>query len=105
MFAEWASLNQSFQAAGLLYANLKGFTLSPESCPRPELRCQLDLDFLVDGAQLSLYRDLLHETGYDLVAATPDVWEFKAGSSEMVSVKDHYKARPQRCVDCTSHPR
>jgi hypothetical protein len=99
MFAEWASLNQSFQAAGLLYANLKGFTLSPESCPRPELRCQLDFDFLVDGVQLNLYRELLGQTGYELIAATPDVWEFKAGSSEMVSVNDHYKARPQRCVE------
>jgi Uncharacterised nucleotidyltransferase len=99
MFAEWASLNQSFQAAGLMYANLKGFTLSPESCPRPELRCQLDFDFLVDGAQLGVYRNLLAETGYELVAATPDVWEFKAGSSEMVNVKDHYKARPQRSVE------
>jgi Uncharacterised nucleotidyltransferase len=99
MLAEWASLNQSFQAAGLSYANLKGFTLSPESCPRPELRCQLDFDFLVDGAQLNLYRDLLRETGYELVAATPDVWEFKAGSSEMVNVNDHYKVRPQRSVE------
>jgi len=99
MFAEFASLNRSFQAAGLLYANLKGFTLSPESCPRPELRCQLDFDFLVDGAQLNLYRDLLRETGYEMVAATPDVWEFKAGSSEMVNVKDHYKVRPQRSVE------
>jgi hypothetical protein len=99
MLAEWASLNHSFQAAGLSYANLKGFTLSPESCPRPELRCQLDFDFLVDGAQLNLYRDLLRETGYELVATTPDVWEFKAGSSEMVNVKDHYKVRPQRSVE------
>jgi Uncharacterised nucleotidyltransferase len=99
MFAEFASLNQSFQSAGLLYANLKGFTLSPESCPRPELRCQLDFDFLVDGTQLNQHRDLLSETGYELVAATPDVWEFKAGSSEMVNVKDHYKARPQRSVE------
>ncbi|HXP08345.1 MAG TPA: nucleotidyltransferase family protein, partial [Acidobacteriaceae bacterium] len=99
MFAEFTSLNQSFQEAGLLYANLKGFALSPESCPRPELRCQLDFDFLMDGAQLSLCRELLSKTGYELMAATPDAWEFKAGSSEMVSVKDHYKARPQRCVE------
>jgi hypothetical protein len=99
MFAEFASLNESFQAAGLVYANLKGFTLSPESCPRPELRCQLDFDFLLDGNQLSLCQELLRKRGYELWAATPDVWEFKAGSSELVSIKDHYKARPQRCVE------
>jgi Uncharacterised nucleotidyltransferase len=99
LFAEFTSLNESFQAAGMLYANLKGFSLSPESCPRPELRCQLDLDFLVDGAQLGWYRDVLAETGYERVVANPDVWEFKAGSSELVSINDHYKARPQRCVE------
>jgi Uncharacterised nucleotidyltransferase len=99
MLAEFASLNRSFQAAGLIYANLKGFTLSPESCPRPELRCQLDFDFLIDGAQLDLCRKLLGRRGYELAAATPDVWEFKAGSSELVSIKDHYKFRPQRCVE------
>jgi Uncharacterised nucleotidyltransferase len=53
MFAEFASLNRAFQAAGVDYANLKGFTLSPESCPMPELRRQLDFDFLVDGSHLS----------------------------------------------------
>jgi hypothetical protein len=99
MLVEFASLNQSFQRAGLVYANLKGFTLSPESCPRPELRCQLDLDFLVDGTQLDLCQRILGKTGYELAAATPDVWEFKAGSDELTDIKDHYKARPQRCVE------
>jgi hypothetical protein len=99
MFAEFTALNQSFQAAGLVYANLKGFTLSPESCPRPELRCQLDFDFLVDGSQLDLCRNLLSKSGYELDAMTADVWEFKAGSSELTSIKDHYRARPQRCVE------
>ena len=73
MLVEFASLNQSFQRAGLVYANLKGFTLSPESCPRPELRCQLDLDFLIDGTQLDLGQRILSKTGYELWAATPDV--------------------------------
>jgi Uncharacterised nucleotidyltransferase len=99
MFGEFTSLNQSFQAAGLVYANLKGFSLSPESCPRPELRCQLDFDFLIDGNQLHLCQEILRQSGYELAVANPDVWEFKAGSSELTSIKDHYKARPQRCVE------
>jgi hypothetical protein len=99
MLAEFASVNRSFQAAGMVYANLKGFTLSPESCTRPELRCQLDLDFLIDGAQLDLCRNLLSKRGYALAAATADVWEFKTGVSELVSIKDHYKYRPQRCIE------
>jgi hypothetical protein len=99
MLVEFAALNQSFQRAGLVYANLKGFTLSPESCPRPELRCQLDLDFLIDGTQLDLGQRILGKTGYELSAATPDVWEFKAGSDELTAIEDHYKIRPQRCVE------
>jgi hypothetical protein len=96
---EFASLNQSFQRAGLVFANLKGFSLSPESCPRPELRCQQDFDFLVDGTQLDLARIILSRTGYELIAATPDVWELKAGSDELTRITDHYKPRPQRCVE------
>jgi hypothetical protein len=99
MLAEFASLNQSFQRAGLAYVNLKGFSLSPESCPRPELRCQQDFDFLLDGTQLDLCRGILSKTGYELTAATPDVWEFKAGSDELTSIADHYKWRPQRSVE------
>jgi hypothetical protein len=99
MLVEFASLNQAFQRAGLVYANLKGFSLSPESCPRPELRCQLDFDFLIDGTQLDLTRNILSKTGYELIAATPDVWEFKAGTDELTRITDHYKWRPQRCVE------
>ena len=99
MLVEFASLNQAFQRAGLVYANLKGFSLSPESCPQPELRCQLDFDFLIDGTQLDLARNILSKTGYELIAATPDVWEFKAGTDELTRITDHYKWRPQRCVE------
>jgi hypothetical protein len=99
MLVEFASLNQSFQRAGLVYANLKGFSLSPESCPRPELRCQQDFDFLIDGTQLDLARNILSRTGYELIAATPDVWEFKTGFDELTRMTDHYKARPQRSVE------
>ena len=99
LFAEFVSLNETFQAAGLQYANLKGFTLSPDSCPRPECRCQFDLDFLVDGAHLNIYQGHLGKAGYELAASTPDVWEFKAGSSSLARIEDHYKAKPQRSVE------
>jgi len=99
MFAEFIAINQAFQQAGVQYCNLKGFTLSPDSCPDPVLRCQLDFDFLVDGHQLELCREILADTGYILTGTTNTVWEFKAGSSELVSIEDHYKPRPQRSVE------
>ncbi|HTZ57388.1 MAG TPA: nucleotidyltransferase family protein [Acidobacteriaceae bacterium] len=99
MFTEFIALNHSFQAAGLVYANLKGFTLYPDYCPRPELRCQFDFDFLVDGNQLHLCQEILEGLGYELWAITPDVWEFKAGASQLTHISDHYKPGPQRSVE------
>jgi hypothetical protein len=106
MFAEFTALNQSFQAAGLVYANLKGFTLSPESCPRPELRCQLDFDFLVDGSQLDLCRNLLSKSGYELDAMTRGTaLRFLAGAAaSAVSRLATGEAEPafvgRRCIPC-----
>jgi hypothetical protein len=99
MFAEFASLNRAFQAAGVDYANLKGFTLSPESCPMPELRRQLDFDFLVDGSHLEHCRKILVEAGYIRTAATKTTWEFKAEASELRSMKDFYNPKPGRSVE------
>jgi hypothetical protein len=78
---------------------LKGFTLSPDSCPDPALRCQLDFDFLIDGKDLELCRRLLAERGYERVAATAATWEFKSGCSELASIEDFYKPKQQRCVE------
>jgi hypothetical protein len=99
MFAEFTSINQAFHAAGVDYANLKGFTLSPESCPHPSLRRQLDFDFLVDGSHLERCREILVQSGYVRTAATKTTWEFKAGTTELGSMKDFYKFTPQRSVE------
>ncbi len=99
MFAECVALNQAFRNVGITFCNLKGFTLWPESCPSPALRCQLDLDFLVDGHQLDLCRTLLAQRGYRLLAATGTVWEFKSASSDLVRIEDHYKPTPQRSIE------
>jgi len=99
MLTEFISINRAFLQADVKYCNIKGFTLSPGYCPNPALRCQLDFDFLVDGNQLELCRHILAEAGYVLTAATKTVWEFKAGSSELTRIEDHYKPRPQRAVE------
>lgn len=99
LFEEFSEINRAFQQAGVLYSNLKGFTLSPESCPNPELRCQLDLDFLVDARHLEMCSEVLARTGYQLTAATGTTWEFKAGSHELTRIEDHYRPRSQRSVE------
>ena len=99
MFAEFASINQAFYAAGADYANLKGFTLSPESCAHPALRRQIDFDFLVDGSHLELCQEILVERGYVRTAATKTTWEFKAGVSELGSMKSFYRPTPRRSVE------
>ena len=99
MFAEFASINQAFQAAGVDYANLKGFSLSPESCPHPALRRQLDFDFMIDGNHLELCREILIERSYILTAASKTTWEFKAGASELGGMKDFYKTSSRHSVE------
>jgi hypothetical protein len=99
MLDEFAALNRAFQQAGVEYCNLKGFTLLPESCPDPALRCQLDLDFLVAGRDLKRCRELLATSGYELTAMTNSVWEFKAGASDLPSVENAYKPKAQRSIE------
>lgn len=99
MFEEFTSINQAFLKAGVRFCNLKGFTLSPDSCPHPTLRSQLDFDFLVDGADLKLCREILAKTGYVLKVTTSREWQFEAGSSMMARIEDHYRPRPQRSVE------
>ena len=99
MFSEFAELNSVVRAAGIDYCNLKGFTLSPDSCPSPALRCQLDFDFLVDGRHLEICRAVLAQRGYILRARTAKVWEFKTDSDRLADIADYYKAKPQRCVE------
>ena len=99
MRAEFIAVNRAFLRAGVRYCNLKGFTLAPDYCPDPALRSQMDLDFLVDGRQLDVCRRVLNELGYTQTTETQNEWEFKASSSEMISIEDHFKPRPQRTIE------
>ena len=98
-FREFAELNLALQGAGVDYCNLKGFTLAPDSCPDMALRCQLDIDLLVDGGQLELCRELLESRGYALRGSTNTVWEFKTERDDLPKIADLYKPKQQRCAE------
>jgi hypothetical protein len=99
LFDEFARINIEFQRAGILYANLKGFTLAPAACADPALRYQHDLDFLVSRRDAERCRQVLVRQGYMQTASQGDAWEFSAGAAEACTMRDLYRARSQRSVE------
>lgn len=98
MIAESIAIQQELQNANLSYTTLKGFSLSPHSVPRPELRHQFDLDFLVARKSAVDARKILERRGYRLYAISGRSWEFKRNDAPG-SVRDLYKNLPCRSVE------
>ncbi|HEY4356130.1 MAG TPA: nucleotidyltransferase family protein, partial [Acidobacteriaceae bacterium] len=105
MLTECIAINHAFRDAGVRYANVKGFTLCPDSCPKPALRHQIDFDFLVDGEDLLLARSCLEARGYELAGVTHKAWEFKAGNYSSRSSENNYKAGGYRAAELHFLPR
>ena len=99
MVQESVAIQRGFQDAGLSYAVVKGLSLSPESVPRPELRHQFDLDYLISEKHAPEARLILERRGYRLRAFSGRTWEFTINETPYVSVKDLYKDLPYRSVE------
>ena len=99
LLEEAVDLCKEFEARGIVFAHTKGITLWPASFPDPALRCQLDLDFLLDAERAAEARILLEQRGYTLDFMVGKTWEFRAGVSAIAPLSDLYKAKPQRSID------
>jgi hypothetical protein len=99
MVEESVAIQREFQDSALSYAVVKGLSLSPESVPRPELRHQFDLDYLISEKSAPVARSILERRGYCLRAISGRTWEFKINETPYVSIKDFYKNLPYRAVE------
>jgi hypothetical protein len=96
---ESIAIQKEFQDVDLSYAVLKGFSLWPHSVPRPELRSQLDLDYLVAEKSAPEARRILEGRGYRLHAVSGRSWEFKTSHPPGRSLAELYDAIPFRAVE------
>jgi hypothetical protein len=99
LIAETVNLHQDFQAADLPHAVMKGVSLYPMSVPRPELRHQFDIDFLIRDSDAPAAKQILESHGYTLFAISGKSWEFKKGQTPHVAAKDLYRDLPYRGVE------
>ena len=99
LLAESIAIMREFQGARLSYAILKGLSFWPSSAPRPELRSQFDLDFLVAEKDAQEARKLLERLGYRLYLVSGRSMEFKRNERPGISLKDLYKAMPSHAVE------
>jgi hypothetical protein len=99
LFADCVLIQQQFNDVGVSYAVLKGISLWPSAVSAPELRSQLDLDFLVAERHILKAQQILENNGYRLHAVSGRSWEFKTPHLPSLSIKDLYKNHPGRCIE------
>lgn len=100
MTRQFDSINKRFNAAGVRYAALKGFSLTPQFCPRAPLRYQGDLDYLLDDESFPAARQVLTDSGYVLKksqSAMEEVFVVPGGTPSRTGEK--YSPRAPHAVE------
>lgn len=104
MIHEAITIHSCFEKACLSYAILKGISLSPLSAPRPELRSQFDLDFLIAEPDAPQARRILENRGYRAYSATGKSLEFKLNEKPGISLKHLYENLSSFAVELHLEP-
>ena len=99
LLCEMRSIHFGMLEHGVRFAHLKGLSLCPEAVPHPELRCQLDLDFVVAAEDVLRAMRALEANGYRLHAVSGSTWEFKTPVAGVPSIRDLYKPKPHRSAE------
>jgi hypothetical protein len=99
MITESIAIQREFQEGRLCYAKLKGLSLWPVAVPKPELRCQFDLDFLIAEQSAPEARRILERRGYSLYTSNGRSWEYKINNTPGFAMDDLYKDLPYRSVE------
>lgn len=99
LFCEFVQINSLFRKAGVRFVNLKGITLTPGYCADPDLRFQVDIDFLVERADADLCKKILELRDYRMTGLKEGTWEFKSGAEVLPALRDMYKPKAQRSVE------
>jgi hypothetical protein len=102
LLREAESVAQQFEQAGIPFALLKGITLTPGSVPRPALRWQVDLDFLIPEPDAMAAIEVLHNLNYSLHAKFGDTLEFRSGPSGKPDLANLYRAHAQKSLELHS---
>ena len=96
---EAATLAAWFREGRVAYALLKGETLTPDSVPNSNLRCQTDIDLLVASQNLTLAIHYVHRLGYTLHAKSGKTLEFRAGAPSLPDLNNLYSVHTQRALE------
>jgi Uncharacterised nucleotidyltransferase len=99
MIAEAVAIRDAFERSGLSFALSKGISLSPDAVARPELRSQVDIDFLIALGDIPEAERILKGRGYYLHRVSGRSWDFKTYAVPSGSMRNLYRDVPWRTVE------
>jgi len=102
LLREAESVAQQFEQAGIPFALLKGITLTPDSVPKPALRWQIDLDFLIAEPDAMAAIEVLRNLDYSLHAKFGNTLELRCGPSGKSDLANLYRVHTQKSLELHS---